>query len=118
VESHRREMVAALERYLAKNRLVTVTGSVLSGRRPKNVNGSVPDLEGVTLMVGQPVFGAAEECDTYAYVDSRARLDALSKVQNAAVFLVVPAECYVPAKSYVQRTFPERNITVLPFGKA
>lgn len=111
-------MVAALERYLIKNWMVNVTGADLLGSsRPGRVNGRVPDLEAITPMRGQRVFGAAEECDTYATKDSRERLDALSKVRNAAVFLVVPAECYGPAKVYVQSVLPRRNIIVLPYGE-
>jgi len=111
-------MIEALERYLIKNWLVNITRKTLPGRDSlKRVSVNVPDIEGVTPFLGQPVFGAAEECDTYAMRDATARLDEFSKVRNAAVFLVVPAECYIPAKSYVQSNLPGRNITVLPYGK-
>ena len=111
-------MIAALGTYLTKKRLVNVTKMALAGHEmPRPVNGTVPDLEGVVSIVGQKVYGAAEECDTYSFVDSRVRLEALSRVSNAAVFLVVPGECFTPAKRYVLANFPDRNITVLPYGK-
>lgn len=115
---HREMMVAALARYLIKNWMVNVVRMARrGGRSPRGVNGSVPDLEAITPLLGQRVFGAAEECDTYAMKDSRARLDAFSKVRNAAVFLVVPAECYVQAAAYVRSSLPGRNITVLPYDR-
>jgi len=111
-------MLGALERYLTKHRLVSVTKMAVAGRdQPRNVNGTVPDLEGLTEMVGQPVFGVAERCDTYASEGARRRIDALSRVRNAEVFLAVPAECYDWAKRFVESSFPGRNITVMPYGK-
>lgn len=114
----REAMLAALERYLSKKRLVNVIKVAVAGReQPRSVNGAVPDMEGVTSMVGQRVFGVAERCDTYAADCSRARLDALSRVNDAAVFLVVPHECYSWAKKYVLDNFQGRDIEVLPYGK-
>jgi hypothetical protein len=111
-------MVAALGRHLAKKRLVNITRMTMSGyERPRPINGAVPDIEGVTSMVGQPVFGVAEECKTFALEESTARLDSLSRVRNAAVFLVVPQECYHNAKGLIQARFPDRDITALPYGK-
>ncbi len=116
--THRDKMVAALVRYLEKRQLVNVTGVTLPGHSPpKKINGTVPDVEGVTSMVGLPVFGAAEECQEYELERSSSRLDALSTVPNSAVFLVVPRVCYAAAKKYVEQAFSDRNITVLPFGK-
>jgi hypothetical protein len=116
--SAREEMVAALGRYLTKTRLVSITKMSLAGHDPpKVVNGAVPDIEGLTEFVGQPVFGAAEECGSYRLKDSRTRLDALSRVTNAAVFLVVPNACFADAREYVRSEFPDRDITVLPYGK-
>ena len=116
--SHRILMLEALERYLSKKMLVSVTRVAIAGRdQPVRVNGVTPDLMGVTQMVGQPVYGVVEECDTYAASDSVVRLDSLSRVASAAAYLVVPAACYEPAKSYVLATFPDRSITVLPYGK-
>jgi len=116
--AHREAMISALERYLIKNWMVNVTGADLPGSsRPGMVNGRFPDLEGITPVRGQRVFGAAEECDTYATKDSRERLDAFSRVRNAAVFLVIPAECYGPARVYVQTVLPRRNIIVMPYGE-
>jgi len=112
-------MLGALERYLTKQRLVTVTKMAVAGHdQPRNVNGTVPDLEGLTEMVGQPVFGVAERCDTYASDGARQRIDALSRVRNAEVFVAVPAQCYDWAKRYMESNFAGRNITVLPYGKA
>ena len=112
------EMVTALAHYLQKKRLVNVVRMSTAGYdKPRSVNDTVPDIEAVTSMVGQPVFGAAEECDTYALEESQARLDALSRVRDAAVFLVVPYGCLKEAKRQVQGRFPDRDITVLPYGK-
>lgn len=110
-------MLGALERYLIKYWLVNVTRTAGRGRGPRaRVDMDSPDIEGVTSFLGQPVFGAVEECDTYAMKEARERLERLSDVRNAAVFLVVPAECLVPAKRYVQDKLEGRNITVLPYG--
>jgi hypothetical protein len=111
-------MLAALERYLSKKRLINVTHVAVAGRRqPRRVNGFVPDVEGLTSIVGQPVYGVAESCDTYASESSGARLEALSRSPSDAIFLVVPHSCYERAKEYVEISLPGRNIEVLPYGK-
>jgi hypothetical protein len=115
---HHDRMVEALGRYLARKLQVNITGTALAGHnQPKIVNGCVPDVEGVESFSGYPVFGEAEECDTYADEHARDHLDIFSRVLNGAVFLVVPASCYAAAETYVQSMFPGRNITVLPYGK-
>lgn len=111
-------MLEALERYLSKRRLVNVTRVAVAGReQPRNVNGFVPDIEGMTSIIGQPAYGVAEKCDTYAAEGARARLDALSRTSSHAVFLLVPRSCYDRAKEYVEISLPGRNIEVLPYGK-
>ncbi len=112
------EMVAALARYLSKKRLVTITRTSLAGYdRPKSINGAMPDIEGLTEFTGQRVFGIAEECETYSLGQAVARMDRLSRIEAAALFLVVPASCFRPAKAYVEEKLPGRGITVLPYRK-
>lgn len=118
IDPQRVNMVSALNRYLSKKRLIAVTRMAVPGySQPRAVKGVVPDMEAVTLLTGQPVYGAVEKCETYASDAARARLTALSRIDSAAVFLVVPAACYQAAKQYVQSAFPDSEITVLPFGK-
>lgn len=118
--SLREEMLAALARYLSKKRLANITRMAAPGHeRPKRHNGVVPDIEALTSMVGIPVFGVAEDCETFALSGSTARLDALSRVTNAETFLVVPRSCYPSATQLVREKFKGRDITVLPYsGKA
>lgn len=116
--SHRDEMVGALSRYLTKHRLVTITKMALAGwDAPTAVNGVFPEVEGVTEFVGSRVFGTAEECETYAQRGARERLDALSRVPGASVFVVVPKACFAAAREHLQAEFRDRDITVLPYGK-
>jgi hypothetical protein len=109
-------MIASLGRYLTNKRRVNVTGMALAGHnQPKKVGGHSPDLEGVDLFTGHPVYGKVEGCDTFASEHTRERLDELSRALNVAVFMVVPASCYSAAKKYVRSSFAGVNITVLSY---
>jgi hypothetical protein len=115
---HREKMVEALERYMKKNPCVNITGMGLAGhKQPKSVNGSIPDVEAVESLCGQPVFGKAEECDSYADDRTRVQLEAFSRVQNSTVYLAVPASCFAAAESYIKSKFGDRNITVLSYDE-
>ena len=113
------EMLGALERYLAGKRLVNVMKMAVSGReQPRPVNGFLPDLEGITLMIGRRVLGVAETCGSFTSEPALARIDALSRDGGTELFVVVPGACYATAKDYIEAKFPRREVTVVPYGKS
>ena len=106
-------MVSSLAVWFSQELRLNVTAVDLDGRqKPGRVNGKVPDVEAYESGTLYPIYGEAEECDSYSDDHTREQLDAFSSVRNSKVYLSVPEACHAAARAYVQQTFPSRNIIV------
>jgi len=112
---HHDRMVSGLAQYL-ESEGVRIIGLALQGRnQPREVNGMVPDVEGIDAS-RNPVYGEAEECDSYANDHTRKQLEAFSRSSNTRVFLAVPSICFATAQDYYRTNLAGRKITVLSYN--